>query len=228
MTGSKFWETIKEEYEHPNSETIALEEREVKKIEKISEYDSDKLFFTSDLHFYHKNILKYTERPCSNIDEMKEFLINNWNSKVPKDGHTFILGDMCFRKDPKELEEIIRRLNGMKYLVLGNHDYFTKDLYQIIGFKKAEHYMEIKTKSQQLIILSHYPMLTWNYVHRGSWMLHGHVHATYDFMIEERKKLREKNPFIGIKTMDVGIDCPECHFCPFSYRQIEEKMNELT
>ena len=59
-------------------------------------FDGDKVFFTSDTHFNHANIIKFCERPFGSIEEMNEALIANWNRVVGKDDIVFHLGDFCF------------------------------------------------------------------------------------------------------------------------------------
>lgn len=78
-------------------------------------------FYTSDLHFSHKNIIAYTNRPYDSVEEMNECLVQNWNSVVDKDGYVRILGDVCMGKRDETLP-ILARLNGHKSLVCGNHD----------------------------------------------------------------------------------------------------------
>ena len=56
-------------------------------------FDLDKLFFTSDLHFHHANILEYCHRPFKDVEDMNEQLIYNWNNVVPEDGNVFMAGD---------------------------------------------------------------------------------------------------------------------------------------
>ena len=58
---------------------------------KEFKFNPDKVFFTSDLHIGHKNIIEYSHRPFSNIEEMNETLIDNWNKTVPEDGIVFDL-----------------------------------------------------------------------------------------------------------------------------------------
>jgi calcineurin-like phosphoesterase family protein len=78
------------------------------------------IFFTSDTHFGHQNILKYCLRPYSSIEEMQEALITNWNSRVSNDDTVYHLGDFSFHE--RYVESIVPRLNGTKILLLGNHD----------------------------------------------------------------------------------------------------------
>lgn len=80
-----------------------------------------KVFFTSDTHFGHSNIIKYCQRPFNSAEHMDEVLISNWNEVVSPQDIVFHLGDFCFGSD-KEWIKILQRLNGTKYLILGNHD----------------------------------------------------------------------------------------------------------
>lgn len=78
-------------------------------------------FYTADLHFGHKNSLTYCNRPFANIGEMNECLIKNWNEFVTNHDTVYVLGDMFFY-DLDQQKKIMRRLNGTKILIMGNHD----------------------------------------------------------------------------------------------------------
>lgn len=84
-------------------------------------FDGNRLFFTSDTHFNHTNILQYCNRPFKTIDQMNETIITNWNRVVGPDDVIFHLGDFCLG-GAEEWNKILNRLNGRIYLVLGNHD----------------------------------------------------------------------------------------------------------
>lgn len=183
----------------------------------------EKIFFTSDLHFNHENIIEYCRRPCRDKEEMNQMIIDNWNSVVPDDGITFVLGDVFWGRNIDLLRHYIMSLNGKKHLVLGNHDYFTIDEYLSCGFESVENYLEIVVGSRR-IILMHYPIMGWNRCHRQSWMLFGHFHGTFEFMNEERKRLLKMNPYIGTKTMDVGLDTH--YLTPYSYVEIKSIMGK--
>ena len=83
----------------------------------------DKVFFCSDTHFWHKNILKYepVNRPFKDVFEMNEQMISRWNSVVGPNDLVFHLGDFCFGGQGKVME-LVSRLNGKIVLILGNHD----------------------------------------------------------------------------------------------------------
>ena len=90
---------------------------------KISDSDVNKIWFSSDHHFFHNNIIKYCNRPFETVEEMNEALVKNWNSVVGPDDHVYHLGDFCFGNVEKWnwcLEP--GRLNGHIHLILGNHD----------------------------------------------------------------------------------------------------------
>lgn len=77
------------------------------------------VFFISDLHFNHGNIIKYCNRPFVNADQMNRELVRRWNSAVSKDDTIFHLGDFCKRGNPYEF---INKLNGHIIFIEGNHD----------------------------------------------------------------------------------------------------------
>lgn len=72
------------------------------------------IYFTSDLHFYYHNIIKHTNRPFSNIEEMHKILIKNWNRKVRPSDDIYILRDITL-KGAAYVNQIIPKLNGHKY-----------------------------------------------------------------------------------------------------------------
>ena len=93
---------------------------------KKLKFDSskDNIFFVSDTHFAHENIIKYCNRPFKSIEEHDEALIERWNEKIDKDDIVFHLGDFAFASE-EYIKSILDRLNGKKYLVFGNHDWRT-------------------------------------------------------------------------------------------------------
>ena len=85
-------------------------------------FDKENLFFTSDLHFYHKNIISYCNRPFGNVEYMNKRLIEEWNKTVPENGTVFMLGDFCFSESKQKWDEIVNQLRGRIYHIRGNHD----------------------------------------------------------------------------------------------------------
>lgn len=141
------------------------------------------LFFVSDTHFGHKNIIKYCNRPFRDVDEMDEAMIRNWNSTVGHSDVVIHLGDVGFTK---KLRSIVSRLNGKKILIRGNHDNRTSDRkFLEMGFvdiqKEPFDYMGF--------VLSHYPVGSVMYRHLkdvpldGKINLYGHVHNGTEFDI---------------------------------------------
>jgi len=91
--------------------------------DKINEkYDNPKIYVVSDTHFSHQNIIKYCDRPFKDEHHMNEVLIHKWNKVIKEDDVVIHLGDVGFGSINKIMDDL-RRLNGIKYLVPGNHDY---------------------------------------------------------------------------------------------------------
>ena len=167
----------------------------------------DKVFFTSDLHFRHSNVLKYTKRPWATVEAMDEVLMANWNDTIPVDGTVFVLGDFWF-KGKEEAPELIRMLHGKKHLLLGNHDcHMTPEM--LACFESTQHYLEWRpSKEEPTFVMSHYPMVTWNKKGYGSFMLHGHSHGKLD--IEN----------LSMRRLDVGVDSTVGEYYPIPYQRV--------
>lgn len=78
-----------------------------------------KIFFTSDLHFGHKNVIHFDKRPFFTLDEMDKILIENWNNKVKPGDLVYVLGDMFWRSDNDYVQNILKQLNGQIILIKG-------------------------------------------------------------------------------------------------------------
>lgn len=166
---------------------------------------SSELYFTSDTHFGHKMIAEKI-RGFSSTDEMDEFLIKMWNAVIPPDGRVYHLGDLSFRNRPRT-ESILARLNGIKCLILGNHDHLSKVAYA--AFQWVKDYYELKVEDTgQRIVLCHYAFRVWNRGHYGAWNLHGHSHGN---LLPE---------IWG--QLDVGVDTNS--LAPYTYADVVAKM----
>ena len=86
----------------------------------VLDSSKQRIWLTSDLHFGHKNILKFCKRPWDTVEEMDEGLIQNWNRVVGKDDLVFDLGDFAFASNSK-WKDLLSQLNGHHYFILGNH-----------------------------------------------------------------------------------------------------------
>lgn len=126
---------------------------------------------TSDQHFFHNNIIKYADRPYSNVDEMNETIIKNWNSVIFKHNIVWILGDFCFGGNQNKLISLTQKLNGRKFLILGNHDRGRAEQFWIkCGFEFSSKYPILQDNR---FILSHRPIST---VVKPFFNIHGHLH----------------------------------------------------
>ena len=134
-------------------------------------------FFTSDLHLGHRNIIRLCGRPFASLEEMDETLVRRWNRKVGQDDNVFVVGDLFFRaEDP---EGLLKRLNGRKTLILGNHDRSWTDTVDLARYFKGVHTMLETSDGAHSLTLCHYPMMTFNHCMRG-YMVHGHILGNTD------------------------------------------------
>lgn len=139
-----------------------------------------KVFFTADPHFGHQGILKHEPRyrPFSTVEGMNEVLVDNWNSVVTNKDTVYVLGDVCYGhwRDKDNLFEgldHVKRLNGAKHLIKGNHDNFEDAEYLKRGFNTVKAYSRYKG-----CILSHIPVHE-SQIDGGRFKanIHGHLHS---------------------------------------------------
>ena len=164
------------------------------------------VFFTADLHLGHRNIIQYCNRPYSSVDEMDESLISNWNSKVEKNDHIYIVGDFTMGSNATTY---LRRLNGRKHLVRGNHDNEPKLDH---GWTSIHDLRTVKVGSQP-IVLCHYALRVWDKSHYGSYHCYGHSHG----------KLPDD---LDSLSLDVGVDCHS--YFPLEFEEIKNLMKNKT
>jgi calcineurin-like phosphoesterase family protein len=167
----------------------------------------NKLFFTSDLHLGHKNIIALSHRPYSSVDEMDKDIIDKWNYVIDKDDVVFILGDFCFG-DP---QKYLNKLAGTIVFLKGDHDKWMRGCnYPHLRIIEPDGLLD-EYGSQRSIILCHWSMRSWYQSHYGSWHLFGHHHNKLE-------------PW-GL-SFDIGVDC--WNYFPVSMEQVKEKMATLT
>lgn len=151
------------------------------------------IWFTSDEHYGHRNIIDFCNRPFKDVDDMTEKLIENHNSAVKKGDLVYHLGDMFWRSLTVEQAVAIRqRLVGQHYYIYGNHCELFRHKILRDQFVWCRDVFNLKIQGLPNIWLSHYAHEDWNGSHRGSYHLFGHVHGA------------KPNP-VGLK-MDVGVD----------------------
>ena len=132
------------------------------------------IFITSDTHFHHANIIRYCGRPFADADEMDEKLIENWNNIVKPQDKIYHLGDVYFHSKTKNTEHsVLQRLNGIKVLIVGNHD----DIKDPLLHKYfSQIYMWHHLKKHNMIF-SHVPLHPLSIPLRDETTnVHGHIH----------------------------------------------------
>jgi calcineurin-like phosphoesterase family protein len=150
-----------------------------------------KVFFHSDWHFNHAFVAE--TRGYSSAAEHDEALIERINSRVTKRDHIWVLGDLFMGSVSAGLEKI-QRVNGVKHLVLGNHDpghpMHRKSLPHtrrfLDVFDSVSLHEQTRLPGGRKVLLSHFPYKgdhhaqdrhrQWRLRDEGDWLIHGHVH----------------------------------------------------
>lgn len=191
------------------------------------------IFFSSDHHFFHTNVIGFCKRPYSSVEEMNEDMVEKWNTVVSNNDKVYYLGDFSLSK--RAVEVFSLRLNGEKYLIPGNHDWVhpyhkkgrrriddMKKLYQDNGWNLLGCQEELEYNGY-FFKMCHHPYqgdvphdgshaqgsgnfdkyFQYRYKDEGDWLLTGHVHEKW---------------LIKNKQINVGVD--RHNFTPVSINEI--------
>lgn len=188
--------------------------------------DMQTIWFVADLHSYHAKIIDICNRPVylnyngekdlknKEYEDLLNHQHNEWlikdviNKYVSKNDTLYILGDVSMQ-NRKDTEKFIDRLNGKKFLILGNHDKNIQSSNRFIQISQIKDFTYSKNELNIHIVLCHYPLLSWNRKVHGAFHLHGHTHGRNEYVNDLKRY-----GFI----YDVGIDNKE--FGEYSYRPI--------
>ncbi len=154
---------------------------------------SKKIWFTSDTHYGHRNIIQHSKRPFLNVASMDEYMIQQHNALVAPDDDVYHLGDVALNSNV--LPSILERLHGRKHLIRGNHD--VKIDKHAKYFEWIKDYHLLRHEGVRMVLF-HYPISSWYGRYRGVWHLHGHSHG-------EHRTSFPKSQSDGIR-IDVGVD----------------------
>ena len=160
----------------------------------------EKIWFTSDWHLGHKNIIHLSNRPFKTIEQHDEFIVRRFNELVQPDDIVWILGDISFNQSYKNYADLFGRLNGKISVVLGNHD----NRQHLLRCKQDGLIQDVRESKilnigSDTIHLTHYPLLEWFNFHKGAYSIHGHTHGNV-------------NDYC--KSTDVSLEC-------WSYEPVE-------
>lgn len=193
---------------------------------------SNNVWFTSDTHYGHSNLVRGVTnwrnaegeipieqvRDFSSVEDMNELMVENINKNVAPSDWLIHLGDWSFGGYDK-IQEFREQINCNNIvLILGNHDHhIQRDIPKFRKmFNHITHYEELritrKNESNNTLILCHYPIISWNLMHHGSFMLHGHQH------------LKGEKKFGQGKRMDIGM-CGSEEFRPYHMEEIVDLLS---
>ena len=183
------------------------------------------IYFTSDQHFGHTNIIKYCNRPFefSRKGTLKcdEFIREKYCSVVREDDIVIFLGDVALYKNPERnrIRALIKSLPGQKILLLGNHDHDKNNFYLSCGFLEVRYYLQFGE-----YFMCHYPLTAEEEQNRRvvelrklytlggcKVLIHGHTHD--DSPPDEE----------GFRRINVCVDNPQTGFMPVKVEGIPEQ-----
>lgn len=175
-------------------------------------------FVISDTHFGHTNSWAKFKlpngdplRPFSSTEEMDETMVQRWNDTVRPTDTVYHLGDVVIARRSLQM---IRRLNGRKILIRGNHDIFKDDDYREVGFEQI-HGVRVFTDQ---FIFSHIPLHPDSVTHRFRVNVHGHLHGNR--VMQTVKNKTQIDP----RYLCVCVE--QTDFRPISFDEVADRINQ--
>lgn len=175
------------------------------------------IFFTADYHLFHRNIIKYCNRPFSNTHRMHETIIKNHNALVNEEDTIYFLGDLTMESPSsrQRIEAILNQLNGNFIMILGNHDKFKPYTYLEMGFSSVHTSLMISHYDHHKIILCHDP----------AWVQPGMLNPSVSFAIVGHVHASWKHIYTTLPIINCGVDV--WNFQPVTLAEIYTYKNNL-
>ena len=174
------------------------------------------IYYIADMHFGHRNVLRFDARPFESIEAMDETIIQNWNTRVTDEDTVYVLGD-AFWKNEADSVAIFSRLNGHKHLIRGNHDRVHGKLGTL--WESIEHYAEITDGTTQ-VVMCHYPIPFYKGQFYGGVMLYGHVHNSQDWELVKKCQRLTWDAGRPSNLINVGCMMPYMNYTPRTLAEI--------
>src|SRR5208282_5072488 len=178
------------------------------------------LWFTSDYHIGHHNILTLGKgRPFASVEAMHAAIADRHNAVVRPGDIVYNLGDFALKCTWEQAYAFRKRLVGQQHFLFGNHGNVAWDMIRHVPncfvWAKGDpdspgsYVLRLKGYGVPKITLCHFAMRTFTSSHKGSWSLYGHSH----------NQLPEEP---NLLAFDCGVDCWD--FTPVSIEQVARKM----
>jgi calcineurin-like phosphoesterase family protein len=178
------------------------------------------IFFTSDYHIYHQNILHLGKgRPFASVEEMHAAIADRHNAVVRPGDKVYNFGDLALKCTWEQAHAFRQRLLGQQHFLFGNHDNVAWDLIRMVPdcfvWAKGDpdspgsYVLRLKGYDVPKIQIGHFAQRTWTSSHKGSWNLYGHSH----------NQLPEEP---NLLAFDCGVDCWD--YTPVSIEEVAQKM----
>lgn len=166
------------------------------------------IWFTSDWHLGHANIIQYAQRPFRDTEEMDRTILENFRARVAPHDTVYFLGDLTFNKElARQFLSSIPRSMAFHF-IRGNHDNWMSDAF-LLQFCRSVSELKTIREGPHHIVLCHYAMRVWPKSRYDAWQLYGHSHGNL--------------PPVG-KQWDVGVDSND--YQPVSLAELETIMQE--
>jgi calcineurin-like phosphoesterase family protein len=194
---------------------------------KINVSDGKNVFFISDFHIGHSNVIKFDNRPFldkygnPDLQAMYKTIIANWNDVVKTNDIVFYLGDLVFGR-PETANELIWALNGKIHFVMGNHDEY-KDIVELKRFETVNDLVDLTIKGdpnhkELFFQLLHYPIFSHRNASHGWYHIHGHCHGNLHHG-------DTRSYYNNRRAIDVG--CNVINYTPISYKDVVLKLGGI-
>lgn len=184
-------------------------------------------FVISDTHFGHTNCWAKFKcddgsplRPFTSTEEMDETMVENWNKTVKPEDVVYHLGDVVINK---RYMDTVKKLNGKKRLIRGNHDIFKDSDYKDAGFDQIWGVRVFVDK----FIMSHIPLHPDSVTDRFRVNIHGHLHGGEVMKTVSAEDATGVHPFLEVSVPDPRYLCVSVEhtdYRPLHFDEVEERI----